>query len=101
MHTYDKVKIEIPIANLISAFEGSPSNDESKVKRGKRKEFAEFIAENIVADCDSEDGSTPLTQAFDKVFDLILEGCEDNFINYGHEYDEYDAEPVDYEDDDE
>lgn len=88
MLTKKKLKIEISIKNLVSAFELSPNNfDESKVKRGKRNEFAKFVAEHIIAECDSETGDTYMTDAFDSVFDLLFEGYEDgsNFIKWGNE----------------
>ena len=89
--TNDKLKIEIPISSLVCAFENSPNNfEECTVKRGKRKEFAEFCAEYIVEECDSETGNTYLTEAFDKMFDLLFEGHEDGreFVKFGQ--DEYD-----------
>jgi len=86
--TEKKLTIEISIKNLISAFELSPNNfDKSKVKRDKRNEFAEFVAEHIIEKCDSETGDTYMTDAFDRVFDLLLEGYEDgrDFIKFGEE----------------
>ena len=87
--TNKKLIIEIPIKTLVTAFEYCPSNyNESKVKRGKRQEFIEFIAEQIISECDSETGDTPITKAFDSVFDSLFEGYEDGreFIKFGEEY---------------
>ena len=84
--TNDKIQIEIPISNLVCAFENSPDNigDEGylKIKRGKRKEFANFIAKNLLNECDSENGVTFISNAFDGVFNLLFEGYEtgDEFI---------------------
>jgi hypothetical protein len=86
--TNDKLSIEIPIKELVSAFELCPNNyDESKVKRGKRQMFAEFVAKQIIEECDSETGDTPMTKAFDSVFELLFEGHEDGseFIKFGEE----------------
>lgn len=86
--TENKLKIEIPIRNLVMAFETNPNNyDESKVKRGKKQMFAEFVAKYILEECDQEDGATHITKAFDSVFDLLLEGFEDGseFIEFEDE----------------
>ena len=77
--TKNKLKIEIPIKSLVYAFEYSPNNyDEMKIKKGKRQNFAEFCAKYIVEECDQETGNTYLTDAFDKMFDIIFEGYEDS-----------------------
>jgi hypothetical protein len=89
--TNQKLTIEIPIKNLVTAFELSPNNyDESKVKRGKRQMFAEFVAKQILEECDSETGDTHISRAFDSVFDLLIEGYEDGreFIKFGDEEEE-------------
>jgi hypothetical protein len=85
--TNDKVKLEISIANLVFAFENDPNNDDgggnyATVKRGKRKQFAEWVAEMIVSEADQEDGATYAHQMFDKVFEQYYEGnvLADEFI---------------------
>jgi hypothetical protein len=86
--TDDKLTIEIPVKNLITAFELCPTNyDESKVNRGKSQIFAEFVAKQILEECDQETGDTHISKAFDSVFDLIFEGYEDGseFIKFGDE----------------
>lgn len=91
--TNEKLSIEIPIKNLVSAFELSPNNyDESKVKKGKRQMFAEFVAKYILEECDSETGDSSITKAFDSVFELLMEGYEDGreFIKFGDEDEEDD-----------
>lgn len=79
--TNGKIHIEVPIANLVCAFDNSPDNvsDEGycKVKRGKRKEFADFVAKQLLNECDSESGATFISNAFDGVFNLLFEGHED------------------------
>jgi hypothetical protein len=82
--TNAKIIIEIPIKNLVSAFNYNPENvEELTVKRGKRQLFAEFVASHLLDEADSETGTRYIEQAFDKVFDLIIEGFEtgDEFIN--------------------
>ena len=86
--TDEKLTIEIPIKNLVSAFELCPNNyDESKVKRGKRQLFAEYVAKQILEECDQETGDTYISNAFDSVFELLFEGFEDGseFIDFGDE----------------
>ena len=88
--TNKKLTIEIPIKNLINAFKFYPNNhNESKVKRGKSQMFAEFVAKQIIEEClDSETGDSPMSKAFDSVFDLLFEGYEDGreFIKFGEDY---------------
>jgi hypothetical protein len=50
--------------------------------------FAEFVAQKIIDECiDSETGESPMSKAFDTVFDLLFEGYEDGreFIKFGEE----------------
>ena len=92
--TNDKLKIEIPISNLVCAFNNCPDNPigdgQLKVKRGKRKEFAEFCAEYIVDECNCETGDTYLTEAFDRLFNQLFEGfiIADEFIEEVKEYED-------------
>lgn len=88
--TNDKLKIEIPIKNLVTAFELSPNNyDEVKIKRGKRKAFAEWVARTVVSEHDAEDGASFLHECFDNVFDQLFEGFEtdgwDEFVKESSE----------------
>lgn len=86
--TNDKLKIEIPIKNLVIAFQACPNNyDEDTIKRGKRQAFAEWVAEMVVSECDQEDGASFLHKMFDAVFDQYFEGYElcDEFINHKEE----------------
>lgn len=86
--TNKKLTIEISINDLVNAFKLCPNNyNESKVKRGKRQMFAEFVAKQILEECDQETGDTYITKAFDGVFDLLFEGYEDgrDFVNFGEE----------------
>ncbi|HYF75477.1 MAG TPA: hypothetical protein VD757_02715, partial [Candidatus Nitrosocosmicus sp.] len=86
--TDDKVKIEMPIRNLVNGFELSPNNyDQSKIKRGMRKQFAEWIADNLLDDEDSETGDNFIASMLDRLFERLFEGDED-FVKSGSEDDE-------------
>lgn len=78
--TGDKLKIEIPIAGLVSGFNRSPENTmpEITVRRGKRKEFAEFVAQKLINGEDQESGNTPVMEMFDKAFEDVFEGNDYN-----------------------
>jgi hypothetical protein len=85
--TNKKLKIELPISNLISAFNNSPENysDDGEnfitVRRGKRQEFAEYVASQLLVSEDPDTGASFLEQALDNVFLQVFEGCED-FAHY-------------------
>lgn len=86
--TNDTLKIEIPISNLVHAFECAPNNQNAygnqvNIKRGKRKEFAEWVAEHIIDEHNQEDGASFIAEAFDALFDQIFEGYEicDEFVD--------------------
>jgi len=84
--TNETLTIEISINNLVNAFELCPNNYyEDKVKKDKKQMFVEFIAQQILNECDSETGDTHIFKAFDSVFDLLIEGYEDGseFIESG------------------
>jgi hypothetical protein len=73
--TKDKLKIEVSIKGLICAFENAENNyGEIHVKKGKRQAFAEFCAQNIIDEHNPHNGATYLHEAFDNMFDIILEG---------------------------
>lgn len=52
-----------------------------KVKKGKRQEFAEYVAQQLMEPCDSETGLSHIEQAIDNVFLSVFEGYED-FAKY-------------------
>lgn len=80
--TNDKMKIEVPIKGLVRGFEQSPNNfDETKIKRGHRQEFAEYIAKALLDSSNAETGDTPVMEMLDKVFEEIFEGDE-SFVKY-------------------
>lgn len=90
--TNDKLKMEISLKDLVWLFHNSPNNTydgESlgcKVKCGKRQEFAEFIAENLMMD-ESTNGSGDVLWVvqFEEVFERIFEGAEDDFCKYSND----------------
>ncbi|MCM0759586.1 hypothetical protein M7775_13590 [Sporomusa sphaeroides DSM 2875] len=76
--TNDKIKIELSISGLVSGFNESPNNaEEIKVKRGKRKEFAKYIARRLIEKENQDTGETPVMEMLEKVFEDIFEGYED------------------------
>ncbi|EGI2114745.1 hypothetical protein FH832_002807 [Listeria monocytogenes] len=80
--TNDKLKVEIPIKNLVEGFRDSPNNyDETKVKRGHRKDFAKYVAERLIDGSNADTGESPIMEAIEKTFEEIFEGYED-FIKY-------------------
>jgi hypothetical protein len=69
-----KLIIEIPISTLACAFNYYPNNLEGTViKKGKRQAFAEFVAEHLQDEIDSETGATFITDMLDKMFEAIGE----------------------------
>ena len=83
--TADKIKIELPIKGLIGGFNDNPNNfDEAKIKRGHRKEFAEYVATALIDGSNPDTGNNPIMDALDGIFEEILEGAED-FVKYQEE----------------
>jgi len=83
--TNDKVKIEVSISGLVNGFKYHESNfdEEIKIKRGMRNQFAEWFAENVIVQEDQETGTSYIANAFDRVFELIFEGFEaPDFVRY-------------------
>jgi len=86
MVTNDKIKIELPISNLVFAFDNSPENygdedEQVKIKRGKRQEFAKYVVEQLLVSEDPDTGASFMEQAIEKVFEQIFESAED-FAKY-------------------
>lgn len=85
--TKDVVRWEIPIRNLIHAFNYSPNNYSEdgenfiSVKRGKRQEFAEYVAQQLIMQCDGETGASHMEQAIENVFEEVFSGDEE-FAKY-------------------
>lgn len=76
--TKQKLKIEIPISNLIQGFRDSPNNfDEATIKRGCRNEFAMYVAQALVDGSNQDTGDSPIMEAVEQVFEELFEGAED------------------------
>jgi len=86
--TKTALKIEISLKDLVFLFNESPNNGygESpiKIKRGRRAEFADFIARYITESEDQETGDNPIMQMFEKAFIEIFESYEE-FCTYPEE----------------
>ena len=85
-----KLKMEISIKDIAFLFQASPNNyDESKVKRGKQKEFAEWIAKKLTEESDQETGDPYWSEPFERLFEIALEGGtetkEGGLVKYGDE----------------
>lgn len=86
--TKDKLKMEIKLKDLEWLFENSPSNfgfegeGIARVKRGKRQEFAEFIVRRLLDDSSEDSNNVVWGEPFEKIFEEILEGAEDEIIKY-------------------
>jgi len=73
-----KLTIEIPISTLVNAFNYYPNNLEgTKVKSGKKQEFAELIAKHLHDEIDQETGASHITQMFDGLFESFSDGHVD------------------------
>ncbi|ASA22602.1 hypothetical protein [Paenibacillus donghaensis] len=85
--TNEKVIIEMPISNLVRGFNASPNNwNEAKIRRGKRKEFAKWLIENLLDEADTESGDNFIVTMLDSVYERAFEGAEDEFVKYNDEY---------------
>lgn len=68
------VRWEIPIANLINVLELSPENPSEdgenfvSIRRGKKKEFAEFVAKALMYECDQNTGESYIEKALSECF---------------------------------
>lgn len=84
--TKDKLKMEIKLKDLEWLFESSPNNFGSngegaaKVKRGKRQEFAEYIVKRLLDDSSEDSNNTVWGEPFERIFEEILEGAEDEKV---------------------
>lgn len=86
--TNQKLKVEIPISNLVKGFEASPNNfDEVKVKRGHKQAFAKYLAQHLIDGSNPDTGESPIMEVIEQIFEEIFEGAED-FIKYPEEDEE-------------
>lgn len=78
----EKIQLEISIENLISGFNGMPNKCEGyTIDKNKKQEFANYVAETLISQSDSETGNSPIMDALDSVFEEAIETVED-FINF-------------------
>jgi hypothetical protein len=85
--TKDKLKMEISLKDLAWLLEVSPNNygdngELIKVKRGKRQEFAEFVVNKLQDDSGQDSNNVVWGEPFERIFEDIFEGAEDEFIKY-------------------
>jgi len=88
--TRDKIKIEIPISNVINAFNYAPNNyDELTIKRGNKEEFAEYVVKKLLNEYNQETGASYIEEALDNVFyEMMEEPLEFIKYSYDEEYNE-------------
>lgn len=82
--------IGISLDNLANGFNHSPNNSEDiKVRKGKRMEFAEYIASKLLDSADPDTGDNLIAEMFEKAFEDLFEGYEykPEILNYPAEYD--------------
>lgn len=85
-----KLHMEISIKDLKYLFETDSENfDESKVKRGKQKEFAEWDAKMLLEESDQETGEPYWANPFRGIFESAMEGGTETkdggLIKYGQD----------------
>lgn len=84
------LKMEIKIEDLKKLFEEEPANyDESKIIKGKEREFAVWIAKMLEEESDQETGEPYWSEPFIKLFERALEGDTETkdggLIEYGRD----------------
>ncbi len=82
------LKMEIKIKDLKKLFEEDSTNyDESKIIKGKEREFAVWIAKMLEEESDQETGEPYWSEPFNKLFERALEGDTETkdggLIEYG------------------
>lgn len=87
--TQDKLKMEINLRDLVKLFEDSPDNyggdgEHVRIKRGRRRDFAECIVRHLKDDADYERDCFRWSEPFIDIFNLITESDED-FCHYEEE----------------
>lgn len=72
--TNDKLKIEMPIPNIIRGFNRSPNNwDQRKIRKGCRQEFIEWLATVLLDDVDQDTGDNFIATMLEGVFERLYE----------------------------
>ena len=87
--TEDKLKMEISLENLEFAFNNAEGNYNdkgerygAKIKDNKRQEFAEFVVKFLMDDESTDSNNVNWSVPFEKAFDAIFEGAEDDIVDY-------------------
>lgn len=85
-----KLKMEISIKDIKYLFESDPENyNQSRIKKGKSKEFAEWIAKMLEEESNQETGEPYWSEPFTKLFECALEGDTEGknggLIKYGED----------------
>lgn len=87
--TNKKLVMEIEFKDLVELFHSDPENVASdgeelfcKVKRGKRKEFAELVVSRLQEEADQETGEPLWSLPFSQAFQDIFESAEDDICTY-------------------
>lgn len=88
--TNDKLIMEMSLEDLDFLFNASPNNFDgdgivAKIKDGKRQEFAEFIVKFLMDDEGYDSNDVNWGVPFEKAFDEIFEGAEDDMVDYSEE----------------
>lgn len=87
--TNDKLIIEMPISNLVRGFNTSPYNYDghggndtpAKIKKGMRKDFANYLANKLFDEADPDTGANYVGQMLDQLFIRAIEDDEE-FLQY-------------------
>lgn len=85
-----ELHMTISIKDLKYLFETDSENfDESKVKRGKQKEFAEWVAKMLLEESNQETGEPYWSNPFREIFESAMEGGTETknggLIKYGQD----------------
>jgi hypothetical protein len=84
--TDNKLEMSIKIDDIVWLFHNSPDNFNGngiavKVKKGKEKEFAEYVLKYLMDfECDSH--NTNWSAKFDEAFNTVLCGAENEICDY-------------------
>jgi hypothetical protein len=87
--TNNKLILEMPISNLVRGFNNSPENFDmsdsiAKIKRGMRKDFVTYLADNLFDEADQDTGENYIEKMLDQIFIRMLEDGEE-FLQYAED----------------
>ena len=88
--TEDKLKMEMKLEDLEFLFdraEGNFNGNEAvaRIKEGKKQEFAEFVVKFLMDDEHADSNNVNWGVPFERAFDSIFEGAEDEIVDYTEE----------------